>query len=120
MFLWTIELVGLGKSFRGILHFHSVKFRKFIQYDFNFSFRDIFGFESVRFQNPQIKRLVDDSSQFIIATHSPMIMAFPGACLLELTSEGIEEVDYWATEHFCVMREFLNAPEKVFGELFEA
>ena len=67
-----------------------------------------------------IKRLVDDGSQFIIATHSPMIMAFPGACLLELTSEGIEEVDYWATEHFCVMREFLNAPEKVLGELFEA
>ena len=49
-----------------------------------------------------------------------MIMAFPGARLLELTSEGIEEVDYWATEHFCVMREFLNAPEKVLGELFEA
>ena len=68
----------------------------------------------------EINRLVKADAQFIIATHSPMIMAFPGACLLELTSEGIEEVDYWATAHFCVMREFLNAPEKVLGELFEA
>ena len=99
---------------------YSEEFRIFVQRDFQFSFRDIFDFESVRFQNPQIKRLVDDGSQFIIATHSPMIMAFPGACLLELTSEGIEEVDYWATAHFCVMREFLNAPEKILGELFEA
>ena len=78
---------------------------------FGFSFRDILGFESVRFQNSQIKRLVDESSQFIIAAHSPMIMAFPGACLLELTSEGIEEA-----EHFCVMRGFLNVPEKMLGE----
>ena len=62
---------------------------------------------------------MDDGSQFIIATHSTMIMVFPGICLFELTSDGIEEVDYWATEHFCVMREFLNASEKVLGELFE-
>ena len=74
----------------------------------------------MRFQNSQIKRLVDDSSQFIIATHSPMIVAFPGARLFELTSEGLEEVDYWATEPFCVMRGFLNAPEKMLGELFDA
>lgn len=74
----------------------------------------------MRFQNSQIKRLVDDGSQFIIATHSPMIMVFPGTCLFELASEGIEEVDYWATEHFCVMRGFLNALEKILGELLEA
>ena len=74
----------------------------------------------MRFRNSQIKRLVDDGSQFIIAMHPPMIMAFPGVCLLELASEGIEEVDHWAAEHFCVIREFLNAPEKVLGELFEA
>ena len=71
-----------------------MEFYNSIQRDFQSSFRDIFGFESVRFQNPQIKRLVDDSSQFIIATHSTMIMVFPGICLFELTSEGIEEVDY--------------------------
>lgn len=73
---------------------YSEEFRIFVQRDFQFSFRDIFDFESVRFQNPQIKRLVDDGSQFIIATHSTMIMVFPGICLFELTSEGVEEVDY--------------------------
>ena len=56
-----------------------------------------------------IDRLVEDGSQFIIATHSPMLMAQPGAKVLELTEEGIEEVEYFETEHFCVMREFLGA-----------
>ena len=71
-----------------------MEFYNSIQRDFQFSFRDIFGFESVRFQNPQIKRLVDDSSQFIIATHSTMIMVFAGCCWFELRSEGVEEGDY--------------------------
>ena len=56
-----------------------------------------------------IDRLAKDGSQFIIATHSPMLMAQPGAKVLELTEEGIEEVEYFETEHFCVMREFLGA-----------
>ena len=66
-----------------------------------------------------IDRLAKDGSQFIIATHSPMLMAQPGAQVLELTEAGIEPVEYWATEHFSVMKQFLNNPDKLLGQLFE-
>lgn len=66
-----------------------------------------------------IKQLVDQDSQFIIATHSPILMAFPGAEVLELTNAGIHSVSYKETEHYIVTRRFLEAPEKMLGELFE-
>lgn len=66
-----------------------------------------------------IDRLVKEDSQFIIATHSPMLMAFPGADIIELSESGIRNVDYRETEHYIITRSFLNAPEKFFGEMFE-
>lgn len=66
-----------------------------------------------------MKRLVDNGSQFIIATHSPILMAFPGAEVLELTEEGIKSVSYKETEHYIISRRFLDAPEKMLAELFE-
>jgi len=65
----------------------------------------------------RIDQLVEDESQFIIATHSPILMAFPGAQVLEFTQNGVHPVDYQQTEHFAVTRTFLNDPERMLREL---
>ena len=61
--------------------------------------------------------LVKAGSQFIIATHSPILMAYPGATIL-LLEDGIREVRYEDTEHYVVTRDFLNHRERMFRELF--
>lgn len=52
--------------------------------------------------------LVKRQSQFIIATHSPILMAFPGAQIYQLDEEGISSVAYEETEHYQLTRRFLN------------
>lgn len=61
----------------------------------------------------QIQRLAGADSQLIIATHSPILMTFPGAEIFQLTGEGIQSVPYQQTEHFQVTKQFLNHPEKM-------
>ena len=48
--------------------------------------------------------------QIIMATHSPMLMAYPDARLLRLTKYGLEPVRVEQTDHFKVMREFYDDP----------
>lgn len=67
----------------------------------------------------QISELVKNDSQFIIATHSPILMAFPNAQILEFTKEGIREVNYKDTEHYKVTKDFLNNPERMLHYLLE-
>ena len=67
----------------------------------------------------EIDRLVKRNSQFIIATHSPMLMAFPNADVLELSKNGIRRVDYRETEHFRTMKQFLDCPERMLHYLLE-
>ena len=67
----------------------------------------------------EMKRLVDDGSQFIVATHSPMLIAYPGATVFELSEDGIERVPYDETELFRTVRDFAAAPERVLRYLFE-
>lgn len=62
----------------------------------------------------RMHQLVQSRSQFIIATHSPIIMAYPNAWLYQITSEGLGRVEYEQTEHFIVAKRFLNNPK---GEL---
>lgn len=50
-------------------------------------------------------------NQFIIATHSPFIMAYPGATLLHLTPKGIVEKSYKQTENFKILQEFYYDPK---------
>lgn len=56
----------------------------------------------------RIHQLVEAESQFIIATHSPLLLAYPDATILSLEPDGIREVDYEETEHFVVTRRFLQ------------
>ena len=67
----------------------------------------------------EICLLSGEGSQFIIATHSPILMALPGAEVLKITGSGIFVTDRHRTEHCAVMREFLNRPEKMLGELLK-
>ena len=63
--------------------------------------------------------LVKNESQFIISTHSPILMAYPGADVFELSEKGIEKVRYDETEHFTLTKQFLENPERMFKYLFE-
>lgn len=50
-------------------------------------------------------------SQFILATHSPLLMGLPGAVLYEIDEDGIKKTDYKETEHFRITKTFLDNPE---------
>ena len=67
----------------------------------------------------RIHQLVGESSQFVIATHSPILMAYPGACIYGLTEETVGRVEYTDTEHYSVTRHFLNNHESILKELLE-
>lgn len=66
-----------------------------------------------------MQRLVNDNSQFIISTHSPILMTFPNAEILEITEDGINSVDYKETEHFLITKRFMDAPEKMIESLLD-
>ena len=66
-----------------------------------------------------IHELVKDNSQFIIATHSPILMAYPRAKILLLDEEGIREVAYTETEHYEVTKNFLNKYESMLQILLQ-
>jgi predicted ATPase len=55
-----------------------------------------------------IHQLVQDESQFIIATHSPILLSYPNAKIIQFDATGISEVAFEDTEHFAVTRDFLN------------
>lgn len=67
----------------------------------------------------EIDRLVKDNSQFIIATHSPILMAFPNALIYEITEDGIKKTNYKDTEHYQITRRFLENPERILKYLFQ-
>lgn len=62
--------------------------------------------------------LVKEGSQFIIATHSPIIMAYPQAVIYQI-KEGFEQIGYEETEHYQVTRSFLNNTQKMLGILLD-
>ncbi len=59
----------------------------------------------------------EQNSQFIIATHSPILLAYPHSKLLHLSEEGIHETLYQETEHFLIMREVLRNPQGFMARL---
>jgi predicted ATPase len=60
-----------------------------------------------------IHQLIQEKSQFIIATHSPILMAYPSAKIYCLSNSGIEETEYKQTEHYKITKNFLNSPERM-------
>lgn len=67
-----------------------------------------------------LRRLQDDSqAQAIIATHSPIIMALPGARLLRMVPGGLEPVRLEDTDHFRLMRQFVNDPDGMLAAMLD-
>lgn len=63
--------------------------------------------------------LIREGSQFIIATHSPIIMAYPDAVILQLSESGLEPVAYEDTDHYRVTKRFLNDPARTLSQLLD-
>jgi predicted ATPase len=67
----------------------------------------------------EMDRLVKADSQFIVSTHSPILMAFPNARIYELNENGVRAVAYKETEHYQLTRRFLENPERMLRYLLE-
>ncbi|NMV40901.1 AAA family ATPase [Ralstonia insidiosa] len=63
--------------------------------------------------------LVRQESQFIIATHSPILMAYPDAYIYQCDGDGIRRIAYEETEHFQVTRDFLAHPQRMLNMLLD-
>ena len=59
-------------------------------------------------------------AQFIIATHSPMLLCYPEASIYQFDDEGIRETTYEKTEHFQLTKSFLENPDVYLRHLFES
>ncbi|MFN0087521.1 MAG: AAA family ATPase [Blastocatellia bacterium] len=64
-----------------------------------------------------LKQMVADDAQFIIATHSPILMAFPDAVILNFDQHPVREIAYDEVEHVSLTRAFLNSPESYLRRL---
>lgn len=62
-------------------------------------------------------RMVYHNSQLIIATHSPILLAYPEATIYHFSESGISKIDYVDTEHYQVTKAFLNRHEKMTEDL---
>lgn len=60
-----------------------------------------------------------DDSQFIVATHSPILMAYPDARIHHCSQDGVCPIAYEDTEHVRVTREFLANPQRMLRILME-
>lgn len=67
----------------------------------------------------RINELVKDDSQFIIATHSPILLAYPNAVIYELDENGMAKAEYERTQTYLNMKNFLDRPKKMINILFE-
>ncbi|MNI88594.1 hypothetical protein D3C73_1459090 [compost metagenome] len=67
----------------------------------------------------RIHELVQQNSQFIISTHSPILMAYPDSIIYNLKPDGIEIRSLEETDHYVIMRQFLNNKDKMLKHLFE-
>ena len=66
-----------------------------------------------------LDRLVKQGSQLIIATHSPILMAYPNADIYEFKQDGIHHIQYKDSENYQVMKQFIEAPERMLKYLLE-
>ena len=63
--------------------------------------------------------LLREGSQFVIATHSPILMAYPDALILQCGRDGVRPIAYEDTEHFRITRDFLLHRDKMLHILMD-
>lgn len=64
-----------------------------------------------------IKSMIKNNCQFIIATHSPILMAFSDAIIYEFGNETISQVKYQDVEHVVLVKDYLNNPQEYLNRL---
>lgn len=67
----------------------------------------------------RINELVQQGSQFIISTHSPIIMAYPNAKILQISDEGMSEVTLEESNHYLLMKQFFEDKDRLLHHLFQ-
>ncbi|WP_063572857.1 MULTISPECIES: AAA family ATPase [Luteibacter] len=67
----------------------------------------------------RMHELIAKNSQFIIATHSPILMAYPDADIYQIGESGLVRTAYEETEHFLVTKAFLGNPKRQLALLLE-
>lgn len=65
----------------------------------------------------RIKELVDQGCQLIISTHSPILMAYPGADIYNIDEDGARLTSFEETEHYQLTKYFLTHTEQMLREL---
>jgi len=65
----------------------------------------------------RLHQLVQSKSQFIIATHSPILMAYPDAWIYQIGAEGLTRIAYEDSEHYSVTKAFLANPQRYLDQL---
>lgn len=61
--------------------------------------------------------LVKQKSQLIIATHSPIILSYPNAKIIQISENGFTETPYKKTSHYELYKSFLNDPDYMLKKL---
>ena len=64
-----------------------------------------------------MKDMTNRDCQFIVATHSPVLMAFPGADIYNLDRIPVKKAKYEDLDHVKFTKEFLNAPDRFLRHL---
>lgn len=67
----------------------------------------------------RINELVNLNSQFIISTHSTILLATPNAQIFEIKKNGIFEKQYFETEHYKLMKNFFENPNQILKSLLK-
>lgn len=65
----------------------------------------------------RMHELTQQGSQFVIATHSPLLLAYPGATIYECSEEGLQPIDYEEAEPVRLTRSFLDSRERFLERL---
>jgi predicted ATPase len=68
----------------------------------------------------RMNELLEGGSQFIIATHAPIVLAYPDATIYQLDERGISSVSYDQTEHVQLTRDFLNDRDRFLKRLLSS
>ncbi len=68
----------------------------------------------------RMHELAEQGSQFVIATHSPILMAYPESTIYSLTQEGIQESTLEDTEHYQTTKLFFENRDRLFHHLFNS
>lgn len=67
----------------------------------------------------KIMKDLEHEAQFIIATHSPILLGYPNATIYSFDNGEIETIHYKDSIHYIVTKRFLDAPQTILSELFD-